>query len=358
MLARCGGADGCWELPMSRLTALVPGAVCAAALGRAWPEDLDGQVRCIDEGTRSLGLAHCCAPWSPEAEDAALRAELGLEAKRVDERVRPIRARPSDALWESGQPVSAANKSGNDPAVTQRAGADFDGDAVAAALARMPGAPGVMGLVSGPLTWSLRAGSSAAPEDAVDAASDLACDRLRELAERGVERIAVLETWADGVEAERTGERIRPIRARPWPERPVSAANKSGNGPAATRPTPTNLRSLLEHDGADQMVEAHRPIVRSAAHLRVEVILVATHSAANAAAQLAYEHWVGPDHCSEGFAFLPATALASPQSATDCISRPTPADTVVTAPLSAGTDPDLVRLTARLIAELGREDRQ
>ena len=33
-------------------------------------------------------------------------------------------------------------------------------------------------------------------------------------------------------EAERMGERIRPIRARPWPERPVSAANTSGRHPA------------------------------------------------------------------------------------------------------------------------------
>ncbi len=29
-------------------------------------------------------------------------------------------------------------------------------------------------------------------------------------------------------EAERAGERIRPIRVRPWPERPVSVANESG----------------------------------------------------------------------------------------------------------------------------------
>ena len=36
------------------------------------------------------------------------------------------------------------------------------------------------------------------------------------------------------LEAERVGERIRFIRARPWPERPVSAANKSGKHPAAT----------------------------------------------------------------------------------------------------------------------------
>ena len=62
---------------MSRLTAVVPGSVCAAALRRAWPDDLDTQIRSIDEGSRALGLAHCCAPWSMEAEDAALRTEFG-----------------------------------------------------------------------------------------------------------------------------------------------------------------------------------------------------------------------------------------------------------------------------------------
>ncbi len=46
-------------------------------------------------------------------------------------------------------------------------------------------------------------------------------------------------------EAERIGERIPPIRARPWPERPVSAANKSGKDPVAARPALTNMRSLL-----------------------------------------------------------------------------------------------------------------
>ncbi len=44
--------------------------------------------------------------------------------------------------------------------------------------------------------------------------------------------------------AERVGERIRPIRSRPWPERPVSAANESGNDTAATRAAITYSRSL------------------------------------------------------------------------------------------------------------------
>ena len=37
------------------------------------------------------------------------------------------------------------------------------------------------------------------------------------------------------LEAERVGEQIRFIRARPWPERPVSEANKSGKHPVPTR---------------------------------------------------------------------------------------------------------------------------
>ena len=37
---------------------------------------------------------------------------------------------------------------------------------------------------------------------------------------------------------------MQSIRARPWPERPVSAANKSGNDTAATRVTRTYPRTF------------------------------------------------------------------------------------------------------------------
>ena len=40
------------------------------------------------------------------------------------------------------------------------------------------------------------------------------------------------------------GERLRLIRAKPWPERPVSEANKSGRHPLAARIPPTYLRAL------------------------------------------------------------------------------------------------------------------
>ena len=41
------------------------------------------------------------------------------------------------------------------------------------------------------------------------------------------------------------GERIRPIRARPWPERPVSEANKSGRGAPGDGPILPGLDDAL-----------------------------------------------------------------------------------------------------------------
>ena len=51
-------------------------------------------------------------------------------------------------------------------------------------------------------------------------------------------------TRRDDLEAERVGVRIRFTRARPWPERPVSAANMSGKHPAPTRPARTYPRTF------------------------------------------------------------------------------------------------------------------
>ena len=167
-----------WEGEVSRLTALVPGPVCAAALGREWPDDLDGRVRCLDEGTRALGLAYCCAPWPVDAENAALRAELGDQAD------------PGPGSPEAPTACAAAGPDRNLESCASyrsKTRADFDEDAVAAGLARVPGAPPVVGLVSGPLTWSIRVRSGAPLEDAVDAASDLASARIRALAGCGVD---------------------------------------------------------------------------------------------------------------------------------------------------------------------------
>ena len=53
-----------WEGAVSRLTALVPGAVCAAALGRGWPDEVDEQVRCLDEGSPVAGAGMVLRPKS------------------------------------------------------------------------------------------------------------------------------------------------------------------------------------------------------------------------------------------------------------------------------------------------------
>ena len=293
--------DG-WGGAVSRLTALVPAQVCAAALGREWPDDLDGRVRCIDEGTRALGLAYCCAPWTVDAEDAALRAELGDQAN------------PGPGSPEALTACAAAGPDRNLESFASYKGnarADFDGDAVAAGLARVPGAPPVVGLVSGPLTWSIRVRSGAPLQDAVDAASDLASARIRALAGCGVERVVVVEC-AD------VGNRV----------------------------------------DAELALEAHRPILRAAQHLRTDVLLVTTASGAAPPASLGYRLWASSSGCADGLAYLSAAAFCSAEAFTGYIkgSRTalSAAAEVVTAPLDGGVDPDLVRSVAVRVADLER----
>ena len=76
------------------------------------------------------------------------------------------------------------------------------------------------------------------------------CDAQREL-QRNAEfcgqpagRSCPVCDMAD-LEAERVGERARSVRARPWPERPVSAANKRGNDTATTQQALTGSGSPL-----------------------------------------------------------------------------------------------------------------
>lgn len=286
---------------LSRLTALAPGPVCAAALGRDWPDDLDGQVRCIDEGTRSLGLPYCCAPWSVESEDSALRAELGDYA--------------GPGAGSPGVPVvdHAAGAHPNPesfPSHRSKSGTDF-GDSVAAGLARVPGAPPVLGLVSGPLTWGTRIRSGPALEDAVDAASDLAAGRVRALAGHGAERVVVVESVAAG-----------------------------------------------DSVAAELLVEAHSPILRSAHHLRTDVLLVMTASGAAPPSSLGYRLWASANGCADGLAFLPPAALCSARA----LARRVEGDRaalaraaeVVTAPLGSGVDPGLLRHAAGLVRGASR----
>ncbi|MXZ54476.1 MAG: hypothetical protein F4Z34_14975 [Acidimicrobiaceae bacterium] len=152
---------------MTQLAALVPGPVCAAALGRDWPDDVDGQIRCVDEGSRALGLAFCCAPGPDEARDP---------------------------------------------------------DSVTAGLVATPGALPVLGVVRGPLSNELLsgihrrggqlAGSSAIQDvqELLDDASDAAVDRIQALAACGVRRVAVVEdatAWWVGQDA--AAESHRPL---------------------------------------------------------------------------------------------------------------------------------------------------
>ena len=289
---------------MSRLTALVPAAVCVEALGRAWPDDVDGQVRCIEEGTRALGLAYCCSPWSEDAEDAALLADLGQD--RLD-----------------SQPLaSTAPSSGTSPPTHDQGSVDgvFERlDAVTSGLVGTPGALPTLGLVSGPLWWGARlvAGHGRGrdlpvdPVEAVDAASDLAADRIRALASCGVERVAVVEAGGPGL-----------------------------------------------HVDASIAAELHEPLRRAADHLRVDVVLVATGPIAGvpAPAELGYARWVSPEGCADGLGFLPADALQS-QQALSRWARRTPQEAsaaeVVTAPLGQTVSPEQIRSAVAEVGEAG-----
>ena len=244
---------------MSQLTALVPGRVCAAALGRDWPDDLDGQVRCIDEGSRALRLAFCCAPGLDEARDP---------------------------------------------------------DSVAAGLVATPGALPVLGVVPGPLSDKLlseihrrggkSAGSSASQDvqELLDDASDAAADRLRALGACGVRRAAVVE-----------------------------AATASWVGEEAA-------------------AEAHRPLLNASAHLRLDLVLVA--SGLDDVASLGYDRWASDQGCSPGHGYLPAEAFDSAAALERELDRLRAAgdpSEVVTAPLDPGVSPDLVRHASRALAK-------
>ncbi len=279
---------------MSRLTALVPAAVCAAALGRALPDDVAGRVRCIDEGSRALGLQTCCAPWSQEAEDAALLSELGEDGPSLSElgivAVGPVE--PGDGAVE-------------DDAFGRL-------DAVATGLVRTPGAEPVMGLVSGPLGWGARQASGTGrglpidPVEAIDAASDLAADRIRALAGCGVRRIAVVELGA--------------------PDLFVAS---------------------------ELAAEFHESMLRAAGHLRVELLLVVPVPIAGVAspAELGYERWVSNAGCSDGLGFLPQAAFKSTRAVARSLRRLSAASEVVTGPLGPDVGIEALRSAAALVSK-------
>lgn len=245
---------------MTRLVALVPAAVCAAALGRDWPHDLDSQVRCIDEGARSLRLAYCCPPRSDEAQDP---------------------------------------------------------DTVTAGLVRTPGALPVLGVVTGPLSSELlsgihprggdHAGSSPIEDvqELLDDASDAAVDRIRSLGACGVRRAAVVED---------------------------AVASWAGDQAAA---------------------ESHRPLLNAAAHLRIDLVLVAT--GLEEAESLGYDRWVSEMGCSPGLSYLPAEAFDSAAALERGLGRTRAAGEpgeVISAPLAGSVSPGLVRQAARALARV------
>ncbi len=91
---------------MTRLCALVDGSLCAAALGRSSPHTVEAQIRCLDEGSRALGLSYCCAPW-PDETASALAVTAGLVATPgcldVVGRVRgPVSVAQQDLQRDSG----------------------------------------------------------------------------------------------------------------------------------------------------------------------------------------------------------------------------------------------------------------
>lgn len=294
----------------------------AAALNRPWPDDLDGRVRCLDEGARALGLAMSCASWSPAAEDAALAAELDPGPVPTPA-LTPDSANPGVAAGLTSPPGAASVPSLDDL------------DAVAAGLADTPGALAVLGAVSGPAALSARVGGDSG--EALDDASDLAAARVRALGACGVRRVAVVETEHFGLDT-------------------------------------------------DRVAEAHEPILRTAEHLRLDVLLIvaptsgATGDGTGAAAagavdrdssadgrvagcdpaQLGYKHWAAPDGCSEGLAFLSACVFESTAALNRGLEERRAelagAAEAVTAPLGPDADPAAVRAAAARLAE-NRPDR-
>lgn len=290
----------------------------AAALNRPWPDDLDGRVRCLDEGARALGLAMSCASWSPAAEDAALKAELNPGSVPV-----PDLADPDAAAGLTSTPGAASVPSLDDL------------DAVAAGLAQTPGALAVLGAVSGPAALSARVGGDSG--ETIDDASDLAAARVRALGACGVRRVAVVEAEHFGLDT-------------------------------------------------DRVAEAHEPILRTAEHLRLDVLLIGAPAsgargdgtgaaAAGAAdrdpsadglaagcdpARLGYERWAGSGGCSEGLVFLPPAVFESVAMLDRCLDERRAelagAAEAITAPLGPDADPAAVRAAAGRLAELaGRE---
>ena len=173
----------------------------------------------------------------------------------------------------------------------------------------------MLGVVPGPLSNELlsetprRGGESAGSspiqdiQDLLDDASDAAAERIRALAACGVRRVAVVEDAA-------------PL----W-------------------------------SGTDAAVEAHGPMLRAAAHLRIDLVLVA--SGPDDVAPLGYDLWASGRGCSPGTGYLPVEALESAaalERGLDRIRASGDPGEVITGPLDASVSPELVRHASRDLA--------
>lgn len=102
--------------------------------------------------------------------------------------------------------------------------------------------------------------------------------------------------------------------------------------------------------GVDAAAECHRPLLNAAAHLRIDLVLVA--SGLDDVASLGYDRWVSDQGCSPGLGFLPADAFDSATALERGLDRFRAGDPseAITAPLDAGVSPDLVRHASRALA--------
>ena len=97
--------------------------------------------------------------------------------------------------------------------------------------------------------------------------------------------------------------------------------------------------------------EAHRPVRRTAEHLRIDLVLVA--SGFDDAESLGYDLWASERGCSTGTGFLPSDAFASLSRLERCLDRcllAPGAEEIISAPLDGHVLPDLLRHAARTLA--------
>ena len=101
----------------------------------------------------------------------------------------------------------------------------------------------------------------------------------------------------------------------------------------------------------DAAAEAHRPLLNAAAHLRIDLVLVA--GGLDDVASLGYDCWASDRGCSPELGYLPAEAFDSAEALERGLDRTQAAGNpgeVITPPLAAGVAPELVRLGSRALA--------